>query len=47
MTFHAGLDVSLGKTAIWVVDAGGRTVREMRAASEPVALGAALRPQAH
>ncbi len=43
MTFYAGLDVSLGETAICVVDADGKIVKEMRTASEPEALGAALR----
>jgi len=43
MTYFAGLDVSLEETAICVVDAGGRMVREARAASEPQALAEALR----
>ena len=43
MNYSAGLDVSLEETAICVVDADGRMVKELRAASEPAALGAALR----
>jgi len=36
--YFAGLDVSLEDTAICIVDAAGRIVRESRAASEPEAL---------
>lgn len=43
MHYYAGLDVSLEETAICVVDADGKIVKEMRAASEPEALGAAFR----
>jgi len=43
VTYYAGLDVSLEKTAICVVDGTGRIVKEARAASEPAALVAALR----
>ena len=43
MSHYAGLDVSLEETAICVVDATGRIVKEVRAASEPEALIAALR----
>jgi transposase len=42
MKYFAGLDVSLEETAICVVDETGRIVREVRAASEPQALIAAL-----
>ena len=42
MTYYAGLDVSLEETAICVVDDAGRIVKELRAASEPVALVVAL-----
>ena len=42
MKYYAGLDVSLEETAICVVDETGRIVKEMRAASEPEALVAAL-----
>ncbi|MER9076682.1 IS110 family transposase [Mesorhizobium sp. M0904] len=43
MKYFAGLDVSLEDTAICVVDAAGRIVKEARAASEPEALCDALR----
>ena len=43
MNHYAGLDVSLGETAICMVDAEGRIVKEARAASEPEALITALR----
>ncbi|MER8602102.1 IS110 family transposase [Mesorhizobium sp. M1339] len=43
MKYFAGLDVSLEDTAICVVDAAGRIVKEARAASEPEALCNALR----
>lgn len=43
MEYFAGLDVSLEETAICVVDAGGRIVKEARSASEPQALVGALR----
>lgn len=43
MTYFAGLDVSLGETAVCVVDESGRIVKETRAASEPEALCVALR----
>ena len=43
MTYFAGLDVSLEETAICVVDEAGGIVKELRAASEPEALVAALR----
>ncbi len=43
MTYFAGLDVSLEETSICVVDESGRIVKEARAASEPGALGEALR----
>ena len=43
MDHYAGLDVSLGETAISVVDAAGRIVKEARAPSESEALITALR----
>ncbi len=43
MKYFAGLDVSLEETSICVVDETGRIVKELRAASEPEALIAALR----
>ena len=42
MTYFAGLDVSLEETAICVVDDRGQLIKELRAASEPPALIAAL-----
>src|SRR5919202_250816 len=42
MTYYAGLDVSLEETSICIIDEAGRIVKEMRAASEPEALIAAL-----
>lgn len=38
MKYFAGLDVSLEETAICIVEAGGRIVRETRVVSEPEAL---------
>lgn len=43
MTYYAGLDMSLEETAICVVDAEGKIVREVRAASEPDTLLTALK----
>src|SRR5215213_1455975 len=43
MNYYAGLDVSLEETAICVVDGAGLIVNEVRAASEPEALIAALK----
>jgi transposase len=43
MDHYAGRDVSLEETAICVVDGSGRIVKEVRAASEPGALIAALK----
>ncbi len=43
MKYFAGLDVSLEKTSICIVDERGRIVKEFRPASEPEALIAALR----
>lgn len=42
MSYFAGLDISLEETAICVVDAQGRIVKEQRRASAPEALIAAL-----
>jgi len=42
MRYFAGLDVSLEETAICVVEETGRIVKEVRAASEPSSLIAAL-----
>ena len=38
MEHYAGIDVSLEQSSICVVDAGGKIVREAKAASEPEAL---------
>lgn len=43
MKCFAGLDVSLEESSICIVDEAGRIVKELRAASEPDALVAALR----
>jgi transposase len=43
MTYDAGLDVSLGVTAICVVDAAGTVVKEIRAESAPTALDDVLK----
>ncbi len=43
MNYYAGLDVSLEETSICVIDEVGGIVKEVRAASEPEALIAALR----
>ncbi|TXN73643.1 transposase, partial [Methylobacterium sp. WL8] len=42
MTYFAGLDVSLEETTICVVDETGRLTKELRTASEPEPLVAAL-----
>lgn len=42
MNYYAGMDMSLEETSICIVDETGRIVKEMRAASEPQALIAAL-----
>ena len=42
MSHYAGLDVSLEETAICVVDAMGRIVKEMRVPSEPECVGHSL-----
>ena len=38
MEHYAGIDVSLERSSVWVVDATGRIVREAKVASEPEAL---------
>ena len=43
MRYYAGLDVSLEETSICIVDENGEIVRELRGASDPEALVAALR----
>jgi transposase len=42
MNYYAGMDVSLEETSICIVDETGRIVKEVRAASEPQTLIAAL-----
>ncbi len=43
MKYYAGLDVSLEETSICVVDGDGVIVAETKVASEPRAIGEALR----
>ena len=43
MEHYAGIDVSLERSSVCVVDATGRIVREAKVASEPEALVALLR----
>ena len=38
MEHYAGIDVSLERSSVFVVDATGRVVRETKVASEPEAL---------
>ena len=38
MEYYAGIDVSLERASVCVVDAQGRIVREAKVASEPEAL---------
>ncbi|AHG48934.1 hypothetical protein RLEG12_08325 (plasmid) [Rhizobium leguminosarum bv. trifolii CB782] len=42
MKYYAGMDVSLEETSICIVDETGQIVKELRSASEPQALIAAL-----
>ncbi len=42
MDHHVGIDVSLERSSVCVVDATGRIVREAKVASEPEALVAFL-----
>lgn len=44
MKHYAGLDVSMEETAICVIDDEGTVVAELKAASEPAAIAAALAP---
>jgi transposase len=43
MEHHAGIDVSLERSSVCVVDSTGRTVREAKVASEPEALAGFFR----
>jgi hypothetical protein len=47
MDHFAGLDVSVKETSICIVDSAGKIVREVRVASEPVALLAVLKNLAY
>src|ERR1700757_4040286 len=38
MKHYAGIDVSLNSCSVWVFDESGKIVREVKVASEPVAL---------
>jgi predicted NBD/HSP70 family sugar kinase len=38
MKYYAGIDVSLNSSSVCVVDESGKIVREVKVASEPVAL---------
>ena len=42
MDHHVGIDVSLERSSVCVVDSAGRVVREAKVASEPEALVASL-----
>ena len=44
MKYYAGLDVSMEETAICVIDADGAVVAELKVASDPEAIAAALSP---
>jgi transposase len=46
MSHFAGLDVSLDQTSVCIVDSAGTIIRELKVASEPEALVAALKPHA-
>jgi transposase len=43
MEHFAGLDVSVNETSVCIVDDAGRSVREVKVASEPDALSAVLK----
>ena len=47
MDHFAGLDVSVKETSVCIVDDTGRIVREVKVASEPEALLAALKNPSH
>ena len=46
MEHYAGIDVSLERSSVCVVDATGRIIRETKVASEPEAAAAATAPSA-
>ena len=41
--FYVGLDVSVARTAVCIMDAAGQVVREQSVASTPEAIAAAIR----
>jgi transposase len=41
--FYCGLDVSLRETAICIVDADGKIVKELKVSSDPDAIASAIR----
>jgi transposase len=47
MEYFAGLDVSVKETSVCIVDDTGKTIREVKVASEPEALLAVLNPLAY
>jgi transposase len=47
MEYFAGLDVSVKETSVCIVDDTGKTIREVKAASEPETLLAVLNPAAY
>ena len=47
MDYFAGLDVSVKETSVCIVDDTGKMVREVKVASEPEALLAALKNPAY
>jgi transposase len=47
MDYFAGLDVSVKETSVCIVDDTGKTIRELKAASEPAALLAVLNTPAY
>lgn len=44
MKYYAGLDVSMEETAVCIVDSQGAVIAELKAASEPAAIAAAVAP---
>ena len=42
MEHYAGLDVSVKETSVCVIDGAGKTIREVKVASEPEAILAVL-----
>src|SRR5262245_18391334 len=46
MQHYVGLDVSVKETSVCIVDKAGKVIRELKAASEPVAILAVLTEEA-